>query len=100
MQDDLKERLRAQRPEGEPISVARLMDEAADRIAALEAKLAEKDALVGLVRKVLQYRRGEGPFNFSGLSQQQRANASCDAWDEIEAELAATLAKIKDATNG
>jgi len=36
---NLVERLREQRPNGEPISIARLMDEAADRIAALEAEV-------------------------------------------------------------
>lgn len=41
MTSELVERLRAQRPNGEPISVARLMDEAADEIERLTAQLAE-----------------------------------------------------------
>jgi hypothetical protein len=43
MNDELVERLREQRPNGECITVARLMDEAADRIEALTAEVQRLD---------------------------------------------------------
>lgn len=53
--------------------------EAADRIALLE----------GALRDVLAFRRGQGKYSLSGLSDYDRGNAAEDAWQEIETRLQA-----------
>ena len=51
--------------------------------------------LVAGIEEVLCYRRGEGNYNFSGLSDYDRSNALFDAWQEIEGRLSALIASHK-----
>ena len=45
-----------------------------------------------LCKEVLAYRRGEGKYNFSGLSPYDRDNAAFDAWMDLEGRIKAALA--------
>jgi hypothetical protein len=47
------------------------------------------------LREVLRYRHGEGRYNFSGLSDYDRANASDDAWNELEQSIRVFLLEKK-----
>ncbi|MFH0938951.1 MAG: hypothetical protein V1899_06695 [Planctomycetota bacterium] len=50
-----------------------------------------------LLREVIRYHEGKGKYNFSELSDEQRANAAFDAWmdlyNEIKIYLASTSKK-------
>jgi len=50
----------------------------------------------GLCREVLAYMRGEGRYNFSGLSCYDRDNAAFDAWIDLEQRIRGALIDAGD----
>lgn len=42
------------------------------------------DKSTQLLQAVMDYRKGEGKYNFSNLSGQDYSNAAADAWNELE----------------
>lgn len=69
--------------------------QAANTLPALKQRVEELESLLSLV---LKYRRGIGKFNFSGLSDDQRANAAYDAWCEVETKIEQALTPKDKAT--
>jgi len=103
MQDDLKERLRriVKKPysakRGPPPCELQMLD----RIAALEAKLAKKDALL---RECGEGLEDIGVYGCGMLNQPAALNGPEEAWlrqriHRMEQVARTTLAKIKDATD-
>lgn len=63
--------------------------------ATTESLCRERDEAVSLLKNVMDYRRGDGGYDFSNLPRDERDNAAYDAWCEIENEINEFLTGIK-----
>jgi hypothetical protein len=55
----------------------------------------QRDRLAEALRDVMKYRKGEEPYDYWRLSENQRGNAQFDGWHEIEDRINEALAAVK-----
>jgi hypothetical protein len=56
-----------------------------------EEILKQRDYLLSLISKVINYRKGNPPYHYENLSKYDRENAAFDDWQKIEGELEMAL---------
>ena len=55
----------------------------------------QRDRLAEALRDVMKYRKGEEPYDYWRLSENQRGNAQFDGWHEIEDRINEALAAVE-----
>ena len=57
----------------------------------------DMDEALKLLQKIIDYNEGKGKYNFSNLSDYDRANAADDAWQDLRDEIKVFLKENKSA---
>lgn len=61
----------------------------------IKEQLAAMQTIVDVAKKVLDYRKGKGAYNFSHLQGQAKEEVACDVWQNIEHELEEALKALE-----